>query len=68
MLGVAGCALPDYHLPHGFSSTYYRHLQQGQPTIVSPPSPWQSSTTNGATLPRVNQPLDVIPPAPPAAP
>jgi len=25
-----GCALPDYHLPSGFSSTYYRHLQQSQ--------------------------------------
>jgi hypothetical protein len=27
---VGGCALPDYHLPSGFSSTYYRHLQQSQ--------------------------------------
>ena len=35
--GIAGCALPDYHLPHGFSSSYYRHLQRGQPTMVSPP-------------------------------
>jgi hypothetical protein len=25
-----GCALPDYHLPSGFSSTYYRHLQEAQ--------------------------------------
>ena len=27
---LPGCALPDYHLPSGFSSTYYRHLQQSQ--------------------------------------
>ncbi|HTN00265.1 MAG TPA: hypothetical protein VL132_00215 [Planctomycetaceae bacterium] len=22
-----GCAIPDYHMPHGFSSTYFRALQ-----------------------------------------
>jgi len=36
---VGGCALPDYHLPHGFSSTYYRQLQQSQqftPVVVPP--------------------------------
>jgi hypothetical protein len=27
LASAAGCALPDYLLPHGFSSSYYRHLQ-----------------------------------------
>lgn len=27
---IGGCAIPDYHLPQGFSSTYYRHLQESQ--------------------------------------
>lgn len=26
----AGCALPESHLPGGFSSTYYRHLRQSE--------------------------------------
>ena len=30
LAAVGGCAIPDYHLPQGFSSTYYRHLQQSQ--------------------------------------
>lgn len=25
---LSGCMIPDYHQPQGFSSTYYRHLQQ----------------------------------------
>lgn len=39
LLLAGGCALPDYHLPHGFSSTYYRQLQQSQQftPVVTPP-------------------------------
>jgi hypothetical protein len=33
---AGGCAIPDYHLPSGFSSTYYRHLQQSQGTMSAP--------------------------------
>jgi hypothetical protein len=27
-LFATGCLIPTYHQPQGFSSTYYRHLQQ----------------------------------------
>lgn len=56
---VSGCALPDYHLPRGFSSSYYRHLQEATPVwstteVLSNPAP-------SMELPQSNVP---IPPAP----
>jgi hypothetical protein len=42
VLLIGGCALPDYHLPRGFSSTYYRKLQESQqftPVAVPPAEP-----------------------------
>lgn len=36
---LAGCALPDYHLPGGFSSTYYRALQQSEYERMAAQSP-----------------------------
>jgi len=27
---LPGCVMPDYQLPSGFSSSYYRHLQAQQ--------------------------------------
>lgn len=36
-LSCAGCMIPLYHQPQGFSSTYYRHLQQSVPVIPSTP-------------------------------
>lgn len=41
----SGCALPDYHLPQGFSSTYFRALQHQNAiktaveNAVPPPGP-----------------------------
>lgn len=32
---LAGCALPESHLPGGFSSTYYRHLRQSSEVITA---------------------------------
>jgi hypothetical protein len=55
---VCGCALPDSHLPQGFSSSYYRHLQgvAGQPS--SGPSPVMA-------IPSMNSPqVESLPPAP----
>jgi hypothetical protein len=68
LLTGAGCAIPDYHLPHGFSSTYYRHLQQGQPTILTAPGAWSGTPLPAAGMSRNYQGLDMIPPAPPALP
>lgn len=34
MLGLSGCMIPVYHQPQGFSSTYFRHLQQSVPVMT----------------------------------
>ncbi len=55
---MVGCALPDSHLPQGFSSSYYRHLQGvvGQPT--SGPVPVMAA-------PSIHGPqVESLPPAP----
>lgn len=42
VLVAPGCMIPIYHQPQGFSSTYYRHLQQSAPVMAAgdavPPS------------------------------
>ena len=58
-----GCALPNYHLPRGFSSTYYRHMQgQFLPVESVPPmdaGPGPLPPTNG--MPRTYVPPPVLP-------
>ncbi|MDZ4688577.1 MAG: hypothetical protein SH850_26185 [Planctomycetaceae bacterium] len=62
-LAATGCAIPDYHIPHGFSSSYYRHLQRGQTgTITAAPTPWTPYQPNAAGMPRTYQSLDMSPP------
>ncbi len=36
-MAVSGCAIPDYHQPQGFSSTYYQELQKVAATPAPPP-------------------------------
>jgi len=62
---MGGCAVPDYHLPHGFSSSYYRHMQRGQPLIAPTPTVSPAVPPNAAGLPRTYQSLDLSPPPPP---
>lgn len=45
LLALAGCALPDSHLPGGFSSTYYKALQQSHAAAYS------AATTSPTPLP-----------------
>lgn len=60
---VSGCALPNYQLPRGFSSTYYRHMQQqflpfeSAPPMNEPIGPLPP--TNG--MPRTYVPPPVLP-------
>lgn len=61
----AGCALPDYHLPAGFSSTYYRHLEGTFPTTVDNPVVAPVPATPAEALPRSYMPP---PPAPAVSP
>lgn len=61
----AGCALPDYHLPAGFSSTYYRHLQGTFPTTVNHSLVAPVPATPAEALPRSYMPP---PPAPAVSP
>lgn len=32
---TAGCLLPDYKTPGGFSSSYHRHLMQTRPKLIA---------------------------------
>jgi hypothetical protein len=53
MIALPGCVLlPPYHQPQGFSSTYYRHLQQTAPSpgvmIDSPDFQNQPDVSNSA--------------------
>lgn len=67
MLALAmcgGCAIPDYHMPQGFSSTYFRALQhqnavksavdsvimQPSPTSAPAPTPAESPSIEPAPL------------------
>ncbi|HUQ70944.1 MAG TPA: hypothetical protein VM165_15560 [Planctomycetaceae bacterium] len=61
-LAAAGCAIPDYHIPHGFSSSYYRHLQRSQTGMIAAPTPWMPDPPNAAGMPRTYQSLDMSPP------
>lgn len=67
---IVGCALPDYHLPRGFSSSYYRHLQGPQPLLVAPTTvppagvP-QDRMPPSMTVPQLEQPRSYTPPPQP---
>lgn len=49
-LGLSGCMIPVYHQPQGFSSTYFRHLQQSVPVMTGvqalPAEPAKTSEKN----------------------
>lgn len=56
VLFVAGCALPDYHQPRGFSSTYYRQLQQAQQFTPLAPVPGAEPTPTPTPTPKTSWP------------
>ena len=74
--GIGGCMIPDYHMPGGFSSSYYRALraQRGQVIMANQPSapvpavtepvPPDSSRWNWVPGFRNRQPDPPPPPAP----
>ncbi|MBI1345378.1 hypothetical protein GC163_03735 [bacterium] len=63
-MAVCGCAIPDYHLPHGFSSSYYRHLQAAAPVMTDQPVINTTPQPQNLSPPAVNR----LPPAPPPMP
>jgi hypothetical protein len=69
---LAGCMMPTYQQPQGFSSTYYRYLQQGSvggaffPGPMGMPNPGEAVMPPVMTqpMPPVMEPPLGVPPAP----
>ena len=52
----AGCVVPDYHLPHGFSSSYQRQIYVMEPA----PPPIEGGLATIATRPGIFYPETVF--------